>query len=129
MLIDRCLQFTALLMFVAVAGGCQLLGGMESERRYHLAIADDAACTERGYEYPGDAYVECRYELQDSRLRKQWMEMQMSLRQQSAMEPGALPNRSNEPYRPMRREGFRCEFRRDAEQAAWIDCYENSSRK
>lgn len=132
MQIDRCLQnvlermpaATIALLVVTVLGGCQMLQTFESERRIRIAKAEHEACVERGYEFPGLAYTECRMDLHDKRLQERWMELQMSMEQQAAAEPGRLPRRSTETYRPLRLEDYRCEIRRDTGQEAWIDCFE-----
>ncbi len=131
MRIDRCLQnrhergLTALIVLLAITllGGCQMLQSFESERRVKVAKAEHEACVERGYDFPGLAYTECRMDLHDKRLQERWMELQMSVERQAA-EPGQLPRRGNETYRPLRLEDYRCEMRRDAEQQVWIDCFE-----
>lgn len=122
---DRCLHFAAFSGLLIGLTGCQLLQGMEEDRRIRLARADHEACVERGYDYPGPAYTECRMEVHDARLYEQWMELHMSLKQQAAAEPGNLPHRTSEPYRPLRIEDYRCEMRRDAESAPWIHCFED----
>ncbi|MDX1443865.1 MAG: hypothetical protein R3270_08860 [Gammaproteobacteria bacterium] len=70
--------------------------------------------------------MECRLDLHDRRLREQWMELEMSRQQQATMEPANLPRRSNEAYRPLRLEDYRCEMREDAEGQPWIHCFEES---
>ena len=132
MQIDRCLQnrrisrltVVAVLLASTMLSGCQLLQSFESERRIELARKEHEACVDRGYEFPGLAYTECRMDLHDKRLQKRWMELQMSIEQQAAAEPGRLPQRGNETYRPLQLDDYRCEMRRDAEDQPWIACFE-----
>lgn len=112
-------------MLAGVLGGCQLLQDLESSRRMETARTEHANCVERGYDYPGLAYTECRMDLHDKRLQQRWMELQMSLDQQAAAEPASMPRRSAEPYRPLRLEDYRCEMRQDAEAQPWIHCFED----
>lgn len=127
MRIDTCLHLAVFSLLFGALGGCSWLQSLEQNRRIEAAIQDDAACRERGYEYPGGAYRECRLQLHDARLREQHMELQMSRQYDRSTDPGSLPQQqATDPYRPLRLEDYACELRRDEEGQPWIHCSESA---
>lgn len=107
--------------FLALLQGCQWLARTETERHFELALADDRACRDEGYRWPGDAYVECRRFRADARQRELWQEVQLSRGRQSDFGMSPSPG---DTYRPIRASDYRCEQRRTSDGEAWIDCRE-----
>jgi hypothetical protein len=103
--------------------GCQWMAQLDADRTAEQAQLDDAACAERGYSWPGDAYTECRRQRADERQREQWQELQMS-RQQGQPEVGVRAGSSLEPYRPIPENRFQCEEEVDDTGRRYIDCSE-----
>lgn len=96
---------------------------MDVSRNEEQARLDDAACAERGYAWPGDAYTECRRQLADARQREQWQELQLS-RQQQRPEIGIQAESPIEPYRPIPERDFHCRRATDSAGDNYIACGE-----
>ena len=100
------------------------MSDVERARRVESARVDDRACRNAGYEWPSPAYTDCRRFRFDARQREQWQELQMLNRQQHS-EPGIPSLSPDEPYRPVRKENFRCiDAKVDGE--PFIDCRETN---
>lgn len=103
--------------------GCQWLGDVDRTRVAETARMHNDACEARGYQWPGEAYVECRRQLADERQRQQWSELQMS-RQQQVSEIGIRPESPIEPYRPIREGNFSCQEAVAPDGEPYIACSE-----
>lgn len=115
-----------LLIWALGSHGCAWFDQLDESRRYEQAHADDRACRDAGYSWPGDAYLECRRLAFDARQREQWQELQMS-RQQQYPESGLQPLSPVEPYRPVREENFHCFEAASAAGEMYIACREYSA--
>lgn len=96
-----------LLIWALVSHGCAWVGQLDESRRFEAAQFDDRACRRAGYDWPGEAYLECRRLRFDARQREQWQELQMA-RQQQQTQAGLQPLSTVEPYRPVREGNFQC---------------------
>lgn len=114
------------LIWALTAHGCAWIGQLDESRRFEHAQADDRACRNAGYRWPGEAYRECRRLALDARQREQWQELQMS-RQQQRPESGLQPLSPVEPYRPVREENFQCFEAVSAAGETYIACREYSA--
>lgn len=103
-----------------VATGCQWLARNDAERRYVSARADDRACREQGFRWPGEAYVDCRRFRMDARQRERWQELQLA--QHDPAELGISP--AADTYRPIRAANFSCQPRTATDGSRFIDCGE-----
>lgn len=112
-----------LLICVSASQGCAWLQRLDTNRNTELAQLDHRNCEERGYAWPGKAYVDCRRFLVDDRQREQWMELQMS-RQQQQPHVGIRPQSPTEAYRPIDETQFGCTMVGEGADA-WIECGEN----
>lgn len=115
-----------LLIWALGAHACAWIDRMDDARRFELATLDDRACRSAGYEWPGEAYLECRRLRFDAMRREQWQELQMS-RQQQRPESGLQPLSPVEPYRPVREENFQCFEAESAAGETFIACREHSA--
>lgn len=114
-----------LLIWALTSHACAWIDQMDQSRRFELAQFDDRACRRAGYQWPGEAYLECRRLRFDAYRREQWQELQMT-RQQQRPESGLQPLSPVEPYRPVREENFRCFEAVSATGETHIACREHS---
>lgn len=117
---------TLLLMCTPASHGCQWLSQMDSQHREEAALEDDRACRNAGYDWPAEAYVDCRRFRDDARQRERWRELQMS-RQQMTGEPGIPALSPVEPYRPIREQNYGCAMTRTRSGEPYVDCRESGS--
>lgn len=111
-----------MLMLLVSLSGCAWLAEFNQASTYETAEADHQRCKERGYKWPGEAYVECRRQAADSRERKRWQELEMSRMQQPA-ERG-MPQATTEPYRPIREDSFSCRDATTRDGDPYVHCEE-----
>jgi hypothetical protein len=99
-----------MLILVAGLAGCAFLGTNQHANMLHTAVADDQTCAGQGLKYPDVTYVSCRMELQDDRLHKAWLNLQ--LMQQTNIQPNQVPPpyTGHEVYRPLNLEYFDCQI-------------------
>lgn len=113
----------SLLICMLPSQGCQWLAKLDADRNVEQARIDDTICRQRGYEWPGEAYTECRRQQADALQHEQWQALQMS-RQQQSPQVAIRPEGPVEPYRPIREDRFRCEEAVANDGARYIDCIE-----
>ncbi len=110
------------LLCLPLLAACQWLARLDGDRNAEVARLDHRACEERGYTWPGKAYIDCRRFRADDRQREQWMELQMT-RQQQQPRAGIQPQSPLEAYRPIDEESFDCVMAGKGADA-YIDCRE-----
>lgn len=66
-----------ILVLAAALAACAGLAGRQQQDEMTGYRADDAYCVQRGLHYPDAAYVVCRRNLQDERLRRKWENQRM----------------------------------------------------
>lgn len=94
----------------ALIVGCASYAAHEQARFLAQARQDDRTCEAQGWHYPDPRYVSCRRDLEDVRLHKAWMDLQI-MRQtqyQPPYAPPAYPYR--EAYRPLDPDRYRCRY-------------------
>lgn len=112
-------------IWVTATHGCQWLANLDQSRRVETAHADHAECSQRGYSWPSESYVECRRFITDERQREQWLELQMSRPQRQA--DIVVQDRPGEPYRPIPPQNFACAEQTTREREPYIACFEQRS--
>ena len=121
---------TTLLAFLSLflLGGCTLLADWENERVEQVARQDDRSCRQRDYQWPSEAYVECRLQLYNVRARENWERLSLSQNQPGQV-AGAVPvNRSGERFRPARRDEFQCDMRSSSQgDVDYVHCSETDA--
>ncbi|MDX1455589.1 MAG: hypothetical protein R3217_09055 [Gammaproteobacteria bacterium] len=111
-----------------LVGGCSLFAEWESGRVETVARSEDRACRQRDYQWPSEAYIECRLQLYNHRNRENWE--RLSLSQNSPGEISAAANRSGERYKPARRDNFDCEMRpSSAGDIDYVHCAETDTAR
>ncbi len=116
-------QALPILLLCAGLPGCAWLSAFDEASTYEAAEADHQRCRERGYEWPGDAYVECRRQLADNRERARWQELNLSRPPQQNGELG-IPQTVSEPYRPIREDSFACRDATTRDGDPYVHCEE-----
>lgn len=99
----------ALCMTMLLAA-CVSFGGDRHAQELNDSRLDDDYCTSHGLRYPDPAYEDCRWSLEESRLRRQWRNAQM-LKQASQPTQGTLPAPGDTlapSHRPQDRAYFHC---------------------
>lgn len=88
--------------------GCESLAAREHANLLETAMLDDQACVQQGTKYPEPRYVSCRMQLQDQRLYKDWMNLQ--LMHQTNYTPPYVPPAYpyHDAYRPLNPDRFSC---------------------
>lgn len=90
--------------------GCATIGSYEHANLLKQAVQDDQTCTGQGWHYPEPRYVTCRMQLDDKRLYRDWMNLQI-MRQNQYQNPSAMPTAlPRETYRPLDRDRYHCEY-------------------
>ena len=117
-----------LLIWAVGAHGCSWLVERQESRHVATAQADDRACREAGYTWPGDAYRECRLFRADARRREDWQALQMTRQGQQA-DPAFEPLSTAAPYRPIRAGNFQCVAATSAAGEPFIDCREGDGQR
>lgn len=109
-------RFPVLALAILLSTACASYSAHRHASRLALARQDDAACLAQGWRYPEPRYVSCRMDLQDARLHKDWMNLQ--LMQQTRNQPAGIPQPYpyKEAYRPLDRDHFSCRLSREANQ-------------
>ena len=98
-------------LVTVLLAGCAILAGQEHARRMNLALRDDQTCQARGWQYPQPRYVSCRMDLEDTRLYRDWMSLQLmhqSQYQPPYGPPPVYPYR--EAFRPLDRAHYHCRY-------------------
>jgi len=88
--------------------GCTSLGGDPHARELEHNRLDDSYCVEHGLHYPDAAYVQCRRQLVDRRLNRDWQNLRAM---QRAGQPAVAPMQASPPSLPFRTPdpaGFHC---------------------
>jgi len=98
-----------LLVTVAALAGCSLFSVDDHANMLKVAVQDDQACAASGPKYPDPRYVSCRMQLQDDRLHRAWLNVQ--LMHQTATQPNGIPPpyTGHELYRPLNPQYFNCQ--------------------
>ena len=106
--------------------GCASYAMHQHMRVLAQATQDDAACEAQGWRYPEPRYVTCRMQLQDARLHKDWMNLQ--LMHQTQAQPTGIPQAYpyKEVYRPLDRDHFSCQMSHEGGQD-YVLCDEDSN--
>lgn len=99
-----------LLAAVLALAGCTILGTDEHANMLRTAVGDDQTCVQQGFKYPDIRYVGCRMQLQDDRLHKAWLNLQ--LMKQTNLQPNQVPPpfTGHDVYRPLDLEHFDCQL-------------------
>ncbi|HEX5340460.1 MAG TPA: hypothetical protein VFX47_06225 [Gammaproteobacteria bacterium] len=113
---SACLLYPVLAFLASLMAGCASYSAHTHARYLALAQQDDAACNARGWSYPAPRYVTCRMTLQDARLHRDWMNLQ--LMHQTQTQPTGIPQAYpyKEVYRPLDRDHFNCRLSQEAGQ-------------
>jgi hypothetical protein len=103
-------------LLALLSAACASYAAHQHASNLALAQQDDAACQAQGWHYPEPRYVSCRMDLQDARLHKDWMNLQ--LMHQTQNQPAAIPPPYpyQEVYRPLDRHHFSCRMTHEAGQ-------------
>lgn len=112
-------------LFLGLLASCASYTAHQEASRLAQAGRDDQACIAQGWHYPEPRYVSCRRELENARLYKSWMSLQMmhQTQQQSPYVPPAYPYR--ETYRPLDPDHYRCRYTTENDQD-YVLCGEDS---
>lgn len=96
------------LAICALLSACTSYARHEHSRVLATAKQDDAACQAQGWRFPEPRYVTCRMDLQDARLHRDWMNLQ--LMHQTQAQPTGIPPAYpyKETYRPLNRDRYSC---------------------
>ncbi|MGH8372755.1 MAG: hypothetical protein ACRETO_08485 [Gammaproteobacteria bacterium] len=107
-------QFRWLTLATLLIAGCASYSAHQHASRLALAQEDNAACQAQGWHFPEPHYVTCRMYLQDARLHKDWMNLQ--LMHQTQAQPAGIPQPYpyKEAYRPLDRDNFSCRLSHEA---------------
>jgi hypothetical protein len=107
-------QFPGLALAALLLTGCASYSAHQHAGSLTLAQQDDAACQAQGWRYPEPHYVTCRMYLQDARLHKDWMNLQ--LMHQTQVQPTGIPQPYpyKETYRPLDPDHFSCHLVHEA---------------
>ena len=99
-----------LLPVILALAGCATLGANEHANMLSTAVGDDQTCAQQGLKYPDITYVSCRMQLQDDRLHKAWLNLQ--LMKQTNIQPNQVPPpyTGHDIYRPLDLEHFDCQL-------------------
>ncbi|MDE2197061.1 MAG: hypothetical protein KGJ56_07720 [Gammaproteobacteria bacterium] len=99
-----------LMLVTALCGGCASYAAHEQARALAVAVKDDQTCLSRGLRFPQPEYVTCRLRIDDARLHKDWMNLQLmhQTQYQTPYMPPAYPGR--ETYRPLDRDRYHCRY-------------------
>lgn len=99
-----------LIMTLMLCAGCAALGRQEHARMLTLAVEDNQACRDQGWQYPDPRYISCRMQLDNKRQHRDWMNLQImsqSRYQNPSAVPAVLPK---EIYRPLDRDRYHCRY-------------------
>lgn len=109
-----------------VLGSCATYNTRLHAHRLALAKQDDAACQAQGWKYPSPRYVSCRMQLQDQRLRRDWLNLE--LMHQTQAQPTGIPQAYpyRETYRPLDRANYSCWMSNESDQV-YILCDEKGN--
>ncbi|MGH8369602.1 MAG: hypothetical protein ACRESC_01350 [Gammaproteobacteria bacterium] len=102
------LRFLLFALSVLLLTACASYTARQHADSLALAQQDDAACKAQGWSYPADRYVTCRMSLQDARLHKDWMNLQLMQHTQSQPAGIPPPYPYREVYKPLDRDHFTC---------------------
>lgn len=102
------LRLTRLVLPALLLSGCASYANHEHAHLLAQAQQDDATCQAQGWNYPAPRYVTCRMSLQDQRMYRDWLNLQLLHRTQT--QPTGIPEAYpyNEVYRPLDRDHFSC---------------------
>lgn len=122
-----CFESFCIVLLSALAG-CASLEAHDHARMLETAVQDDRTCLEQGWRYPDPVYITCRMQLQDDRLHKDWLNLQ--LMRQSQAQPNAIPApyTPREYYRPLDRDHFDCRLYNE-NKLDYILCDEDDNSK
>ena len=96
---------TSLFLCIALAVcGCSTLGGDRHAGELSDARADDGYCVDHGLHYPDPAYLQCRRQLVDRRLYRDWQ----NLRVMKQSGQPAMPSAPPPTFRAPDPAGFHC---------------------
>ena len=114
------------LIFALLLGlaACASYDARQHASLLQTAQQDDQTCTQKGVKFPEDPYVTCRMQLQDDRLHKDWLNLQ--LMRQSQQQPTAVPApyTPREFYRPLDPAHFVCSLDTEEDKREYILCDE-----
>ncbi len=97
-------SYIVALAAILCVGGCATLRTDQHARELSDNRQDDSYCADHGLHYPGMGYVQCRRELVDRRLYRDWQNLQLM---QRAGQPGSNPAPSSS-FRSPNPAGFHC---------------------
>ena len=96
-----------ILCLTLCATGCSTFTANQTNDELSYNRSDHEYCTDHGLNYPESAYIQCRWNLANARLYRQWKSAQMLNRAaQPANSPSASP--IGQQYRPLDPGHFHC---------------------
>ncbi len=95
-------------MVAVLLAACSAWETHEHASELSLMRQDDETCIARGYHFPDQDYVSCRYKLQDDRAYYAWKCMQMTKCPTTTPNPSQQPFYQTDQYKPLDEEHFRC---------------------
>lgn len=99
-----------ILIAVTVAAGCAGLSGQQHRYAFADDRSDDEYCVKQGLHYPDAGYIECRRDLQNTRLLRAWKNQQMMKAGASSGNPmaGRPFTLHTDDFRPLDAAHFQC---------------------
>jgi cell division protein FtsL len=116
-------QTLTLILLIGLAA-CASYDTRQHTELLRTAAQDDQTCLSQGTRFPEDRYVSCRLQLQDDRLHKDWLNLQ--LMRQTQVQPNQVPApySPREYYRPLDPDHFVCLLTTEADKRDYILCDE-----
>lgn len=112
---------------------CALLLGLAACASYdahqhagllQTAREDDQTCAQQGMKFPEDRYISCRLQLQDDRLHKDWLNLQLMRQTQEQPTAVPAPYTPREFYRPLDPAHFVCSLVTEEDKRDYVLCDE-----
>jgi hypothetical protein len=88
------------------------------------ARQDDQTCAQQGMKFPEDRYISCRLQLQDDRLHKDWLNLQLMRQTQEQPTAVPAPYTPREFYRPLDPAHFVCSLVTEEDKRDYVLCDE-----
>jgi len=107
-----------------VLAACASYDARQHAGLLQTALSDDQTCRQQGMKFPDGPYVTCRMQLQDDRLHKDWLNLQLMRQSQQQPQNIPAPYTPREFYRPLDPAHFVCSLVTEQDKREYILCDE-----